>query len=89
MKLLPWLWKDPAWRHAEVLPLPGELVPARPDLGHHPKRLLHDLPCDPRVNAEAELLVGTAASQTDLDPSAGQVVDHRDPLGQLDGIVVG
>ena len=77
----------PLW-NVEMLALPGEFTFGPPDLGHDLHGLLHDLASVPGVDAQAQLLVRTAAPDAELHAPAGKMVHHGQTLCHLHGMVM-
>ena len=80
MRVLVRLGEYLARRHLPVLTLVLEPV-GLPDLRDHCERLLPHLPAVPGVDAHAGQLVRRGASGAEVHPALGQVVEHRDSLG--------
>ena len=87
VRLLVRLRAHVARRHVPEPPFPLE-QPVLPDLGNHGERFLPHVAGVARVDAHARLLVGRRAPGAEIDPAAGHVVDHGDPFGHPNRVVV-
>ena len=87
VRLLVRLGTHVARRHVPETAFPLE-QPVLPDLGNHGQRFFPHVAGVAWVDAHARLLVRRRAPGAEIDPPAGHVVDHGDPLSHPHRVMV-
>ena len=88
MWVLERLWQNLARRYVEKLTFVAVVALSGPNLRNDFQRLQHLVPSVTGIDTKPKLFVRAAASNAELNATAGQVIDHGDSLCYLYGVMM-